>query len=133
MELKVVSSLDVETEKLATAIIDCAFQVHAAMGPGLLEKIYEECLICEFRDRNIRFERQKPILLNYKTHKLDLEYKLDLLVDDRIVVELKNVEQLSDLHKAQILSYMKLFNKRLGLLINFNAPLIKQGIKRVVL
>lgn len=125
--------MDQKTEALATVLVDCAFQVHKAMRPGLLERIYEECFVCELKDRGINFERQKSIPLTYKNYDLEIDYKIDLIVEDDIVVELKSVEALNDLHKAQILSYMHLMNKRLGLLINFNVPLIKDGIKRIAL
>ena len=131
--LRVHSFQDSDTEALARQIVDCVFQVHTAMGPGLLEKIYEECVVCEFQDRGIAYEQQKPVLLNYKHHKINMEYKFDLLVANRIVVELKSAEKTIDLFKAQTLSYMKLLNVRLGLLINFNTPLIKDGITRLVL
>jgi GxxExxY protein len=133
MNLKVVSTMEEKTEALATVLVDCAFQVHKNMRPGLLERIYEECFVHELKDRGLSFERQKPIALKYKHHNLDLDYKIDLIVENEIVVELKSVEKLNDLHKAQILSYMHLMNKRLGLLINFNVPLIKDGIKRIAL
>ena len=133
MNLKVVTRQDHDTEALATVLVDCAFQIHKAMGPGLLERVYEECFKCELTDRSISFECQKSIPLQYKTHKLDIDYKIDLLVDNKIVVELKSVDRMIDLHQAQIVSYMRLTGMPLGLLINFNVPLIKDGIKRIVL
>lgn len=133
MNLKVISTIDEATEKLASQIVDCAFQVHKNMRPGLFEKIYEECFVCELTDRNIRFERQKNVSLKYKTHDLNMDYKVDLVIDNKIIIEIKSVEKLIDLHRAQIMSYMHLLNVRLGFLINFNVPLIKDGIKRVVL
>ena len=114
-------------------IVDCAFQVHKTMGPGLLENIYEEAFICELKDRNINFEKQKNIPIQYKNHKLELNYRLDLLIEDSIIVELKSVDRLLPIHNAQILTYLKLMNLRLGYLINFNVPVIKEGIRRKAL
>ncbi len=114
-------------------VVDVAFQVHKTLGPGLLENIYEEAFCCELMDRNIGFERQKIIPIQYKHHKLDLNYRLDLLVKDSIIIELKCVDKLSPVHDSQILTYLKLMNLRLGYLINFNVPLIKEGIRRKVL
>ncbi len=114
-------------------IVDSAFQVHKTLGPGLLESIYEEAFVCELIDRNIKFEIQKAIPVQYKTHKLNAAYRLDLIIEDSIVVELKCVEKILPLHEAQILTYMKLTNLRLGYLINFNVPVIKEGIKRKIL
>ena len=120
-------------ESLATEIVDIAFQVHKTMRAGLLERVYEECFVCELKDRSIPFERQKLIPLQYKYHKIDIDYKLDLLVDDTIIIELKAVYKINDLHRAQLLSYMHLTDKKLGFLINFNVPLIKDGIQRIAL
>jgi GxxExxY protein len=120
-------------DALGKQIVDCAFQVHKTLGPGLLENIYEEAFLCELAERNISFEKQKAISVNYKHHVLNLGYRLDLLIDNQIIVELKCVEALMPIHDAQILTYLKLMNLRLGYLINFNVPVIKNGIKRKVL
>ncbi len=121
------------TEELAKDVVDCIFQVHQELGPGLLESSYEICLCHELSARNIPFQRQLKLPLHYKGIKLDAGYRLDLLIADQIIVELKVVEKLEPLHKAQLLTYLKLSHKTLGLLVNFNSNLIKDGIKRVVL
>lgn len=127
------SDLPEQLNDLSREVVDSFFSVHKMMGPGLLERIYEDCLICELQDRKISFERQKAIQLNYKTHKIPTEYKIDLIIENQIIVELKCVERLIPVHEAQIISYMKLSQIPLGFLVNFNTPLIKDGIKRVVL
>ena len=111
-------------------IIGAAIEVRKQLGPGLLESAYEECLCHELATRKINFERQKPIPLVYKEVKLDCGYRLDILVEGRIVVELKSVDGLGPIHEAIILTYLKLSSHKLGLLINFNVPLLKNGIKR---
>ena len=111
-------------------IIGAAIEVHKQLGPGLLESAYEECLCHELATRKINFERQKPIPLVYKEVKLDCGYRLDILVEGRIVVELKSVDGLDPIHEAIILTYLKLSSHKLGLLINFNVPLLKNGIRR---
>ena len=111
-------------------IIGAAIEVHRQLGPGLLESAYEECLCHELATRKINFERQEPIPLVYKEVKLDCGYRLDILVEGRIVVELKSVDGLGPIHEAIILTYLKLSSHKLGLLINFNVPLLKNGIKR---
>jgi GxxExxY protein len=111
-------------------IIGAATEVHRQLGPGLLESAYEECLCHELHIRKLNFERQKPVPLVYKDAKLDCGYRLDLLVEDRIVVELKSVDGLGPIHEAIVLTYLKLSGHHLGLLINFNVTLLKDGIKR---
>jgi len=111
-------------------IIGAAIEVHRQLGPGLLESAYEECLCHELPIRKLNFERQKPIPLVYKDAKLDCGYRLDLLVEGRIVVELKPVDGLGPIHEAIVLTYLKLSGHHLGLLINFNVTLLKDGIKR---
>lgn len=120
-------------DELGRQIVDSCFQVHKNLGPGLLENIYEEALACELSDRNIPFETQKIVPIQYKHHHLKAIYKLDLIIDGKIVVELKCVERILPIHEAQILTYMKLTQTRLGFLINFNTPVIKDGIKRKAL
>lgn len=120
-------------DNIGRGIVDAAFQVHSTLGPGLLENVYEECFICELKDKGLNFERQKLIPFKYRNHTPELSYRLDLLVENSIIVELKCVERLLPLHDAQILTYMKLMNLRLGYLINFNVPIIKEGIKRKAL
>jgi len=114
-------------------VLDCSFQVHSALGPGLLESAYVECLYYELTLIGLKVEKQKALPLVYKEVKLDAGYRIDLLVEDCIVVELKSVEALCDIHMAQILTYMKLSGCRLGLLANFNVLHFKDGFKRVIL
>jgi GxxExxY protein len=114
-------------------LLDCAFTVHRALGPGLLENAYEQCLYHELTKQGMHVEKQKVMPLVYDNVKLDIGYRIDLLVENRIVVELKSVEYLHDVHMAQILTYMKLSKCKLGLLLNFNERLLKKGTRRVVL
>jgi GxxExxY protein len=116
--------------ELTQQIIGAAIEVHRLLGPGLLESAYEECPCCELQARNLMFERQKPIPLVYKDTKLDCGYRLDLLVEGRVVVELKGVGALAPIHDAILLTYLKLSGHRIGLLINFNVGLLKDGLKR---
>ena len=116
--------------EITQQIIGAAIEVHKQLGPGLLESAYEECLCHELALRKVNFERQKPIPLVYKEVKLDCGYRLDLLVEGRIVVELKSVDGLGPIHEAIVLTYLKLSGHKLGLLINFNVTLLKDGIKR---
>jgi GxxExxY protein len=113
-------------------IIGAAIEVHRKLGPGLLESAYEECLCCEMALRGIKFERQVPLPLNYKGVDLDCGYRLDLLVEDKVIVELKSIEVLEPIHDAQLLTYLKLRNARLGLIINFNVMMLKDGVRRLV-
>jgi GxxExxY protein len=123
----------VEVNQLTSAIIGAAIEVHRALGPGLLESAYEECLCRELSLRRIPFERQRPLPVEYKGLRLDCGYRIDLLVADTVVVEIKAVEKLLPVHEAQLLTYMKLGGWQVGLLINFNVPVLKQGIRRRVL
>lgn len=122
-----------EFDSLSNNLIGCALEVHRVLGPGLLESTYEQCLAYELSKLGLSFVRQVSMPVSYKQVKLDCGYKIDLLVEDKIVVELKSVEYLLPVHKAQILTYMKLSQYPIGLLINFNEKLLKQGIKRFVL
>jgi GxxExxY protein len=130
---KIKSNLPEETEKLAQEIIDSAVKVHSYFGPGLTERIYEESLVRELGDRKIPYEQQKSVHICYERHDLGLDYKLDLIVSGQIVVELKCVDSLLSVHKAQLMCYMNLVKVRLGLLINFNAPTLTGNIKRIVI
>lgn len=121
-----------DIEKIFKTILDCAFKVHTALGPGLLESAYEECLYYEIKKSGLNVEKQKALPLIYEEIKLDAGYRVDLLVEDKIVIELKSVEALADIHLAQILTYLKLSNCKLGLLVNFNVKHLKGGIKRVI-
>lgn len=117
---------------LTEIIIGCAIKVHKTLGPGLLESAYQECLFYELKKEGLKVEKEKALPLVYETVKLDCGYRIDLLVDDRIIVELKSVDELNDVHLAQILTYLKLANCRLGLLINFNVTQLTKGLKRVI-
>ena len=122
-----------KVNQITDAIIGSAIEVHRALGPGLLESIYEECLCQELDVRRIPFERQRPLPVEYKGLHLDCGYRLDLLVASTVVVEVKAVESLLPIHEAQLLTYLKLGGWNVGLLINFNVPILKQGIRRRVL
>ena len=121
-----------ETERIATAIVDAAYRVHTALGPGLIESVYESCMTHELRKRAIPFKTQVALPIVYDGVRLESALRLDLLVADSIIVELKSVEQMHPVFEAQLLSYLRLSNRRLGFLINFNVPLIKQGIQRII-
>ena len=118
---------------LSGDVIGAAIEVHRQLGPGLLESAYEACLCRELDFRGKGYERQKPLPLVYKGLKLDCGYRIDLLVEETLIVEIKSVDTLAPIHEAQLLTYMKLANVKLGLLVNFNAPVLKDGIKRFVL
>ncbi|MHB2155977.1 GxxExxY protein [Calditrichota bacterium GD2] len=118
--------------EISRLILDAAFKVHKALGPGLLESAYEECLFYELKNNDLFIEKQKPLPLIYEEVKLDIGYRVDLFVEKKVIIEVKSVEALNDIHLAQILTYLKLSNCRLGILINFNVTLLKNGIKRVV-
>lgn len=116
--------------ELTHAIIGAAIEVHRQLGPGLLESAYEECLTRELTVRGLRFERQKAVPVVYKDVKLECGYRMDILVEDRIVLELKSIEAFAPVHEATILTYLRLLGRSLGLLINFNVPILKEGIRR---
>ena len=118
--------------EISEKIIGFAIQVHRELGPGLLESSYEECLYYELVQSGMLVEKQKPLPLVYKEVKLDCGYRLDLIVENKVVIEVKAVEALNDVHMAQVLTYLKLSRCKLGLLMNFNVVLMKSGIKRVV-
>ncbi len=118
--------------RITEGIIAGAMKIHRILGPGLLESAYEACLTYELREQGLRVEQQKPLPLMYGSVRLDCGYRLDLLVEDAVIVEIKAVDALTDLHKAQLLSYLKLADCRAGLLINFNVVLLRSGIRRVV-
>jgi GxxExxY protein len=118
--------------KITETIIRCAIEVHRSLGPGLLESAYEECLCYELAQAGLQFCRQVELPLTYKSIKLDCGYRMDVLVDDTVVVELKTVDNLVPLHDAQLLTYLKLSGCPVGLLLNFNVPLLKDGLKRIV-
>jgi GxxExxY protein len=118
---------------LSNEIIGLAIKVHRALGPGLLESSYKECFYYEILQSGYFAEKEKPLPLIYETIKLDIGYRIDLLVESKLVIEIKSVDALSDIHTAQVLTYLKLSGNRLGLLINFTVALLKNGIKRLVL
>ncbi|WP_296686260.1 GxxExxY protein [Flavobacterium sp.] len=119
-------------EALAKEIFLASLEVHKIMGPGLLESVYEMCLMRELQLRNIFTESQVAIPLQFKGFALSKEYKIDILVEQKLIIELKSVEALLPVHEAQLISYLKLADKRMGFLINFNVPIIKSGFKRFV-
>jgi len=122
----------VEFDKLSNQVIGCSIEVHRALGPGLLESTYEQCLARELILAKIPFKLQCPLPVEYKGIHLDCGYRVDILVDDSLIVELKAVEKVLGIHEAQLLTYMKLANIKVGLLINFNVPVLKEGIQRFV-
>jgi len=117
---------------ITNEIIGAAIEVHRELGPGLMESIYEECLSIELTSRNVYFEQQKIIPVLYKQQVIKSNFRLDLLVENKVIVELKAVENLLPVHTAQLLTYLKLTECRIGLLINFNVPVLKNGVKRIV-
>jgi GxxExxY protein len=120
-------------EVIFKKVLDSSFKVHSALGPGLLESAYVECLYYELIQSGLIVEKQKPLPLIYKDVKLDAGYRVDLLVEGSVVVEIKSIESLADIHMAQILTYLRLSKCKLGLLANFNVVHLKDGIKRVIL
>ena len=122
-----------EFDELSNKVIGCAIEVHKNLGPGLLESTYEQCLAHQLKIADIPFKLQHPIPVEYKGIKLDCGYRIDLLVDNSLIVELKSVDKVLPIHQAQILTYMKLSRIKIGLLMNFNVKFIKTGIKRMVL
>lgn len=113
-------------------VVDCALKVHRALGPGLLESAYEACLQHELTRAGLKVESQRPLPVIYNSVKLECGYRIDLLVEDKVVIEIKSVDNLNDVHMAQMITYLKLSGWRLGFLINFNVKMIKNGIRRVV-
>ena len=120
-------------DELSNRVIGCAIEVHRALGPGLLESTYEQCLAHELKLNHIDFRLQYPLPVVYKEIKLDCGYRVDVLIENKLILELKSVEEVKGIHKAQLLTYMKLSNINKGLLINFNVKILKNGIKRFVL
>ena len=121
-----------DVNALSNVVIGAAIDVHKSLGPGLLESAYEACLCHELGSRGVKYKRQVSLPIDYKDVQLDCGYRLDILVEDKIVLELKSVEKLLPIHDAQLLTYLKLGNWQLGILFNFNVPLLKLGIKRKV-
>jgi len=127
------NEIDPEMERVAQQVVDAALTVHRALGPGLLESVYEICLAHELKKRNLKVERQVDLPVIYDGIRIDGGLRLDLLVNESLIVEIKTVEELHPIHTAQAITYLKLSKRRLALLINFNVPLIKNGIKRIIL
>jgi len=118
--------------EIGTIILDCAFKVHSALGPGLLESTYEACLVYELKKAGLKAEPQKVLPVVYDDIKLDTGYRIDILVNDKVIIENKSVKVLEDIHMAQIITYLKLSDSKLGYLINWNVTRLKNGIRRVV-
>jgi GxxExxY protein len=119
-----------EINEITKRIIGCAIEVHRTLGPGLLESAYEECLASELKNQNLNIKRQQPVPIIYKDQKLECGYRIDILVENMVVLELKVVDAIIPVHEAQVLTYMKFAHKSVGLLINFNVTVLKNGIKR---
>lgn len=118
--------------EISKIIIGCAIEVHKQLGPGLLESAYQECLYYELLQAGLHVQKEKPMPIIYKEVKLDHGCRIDLLVENKVVVEIKTVEELNDVHAAQVLTYLKLGDYRLGLLVNFHVALLKNGLKRII-
>ncbi|MDQ3535101.1 MAG: GxxExxY protein [Bacteroidota bacterium] len=119
--------------EIGDLILDAAFEVHKNLGPGLLESSYEHCLAYELIQRGANIKIQQPLPLVYKEVKLECGYRLDIIVEDKVIIEVKSIDSLNDIHLAQMLTYLKLSNCKLGYLLNFNVSFLKQGLKRVVI
>ncbi|NMB67568.1 MAG: GxxExxY protein [Chloroflexi bacterium] len=124
---------DYPEKDLTHAIIGAAIEVHRILGPGLLESVYENCLAREFNLRNIPFEIEKPLPVEYKGTSVDCGYRLDFLVDNKVVIELKAVDKIDPVHEAQLMTYLRLTGCKIGLIINFNVPILIKGIRRRIL
>ena len=120
-------------EKAFKIVLDCSFKIHSELGPGLLESVYEHCLFHELTKSGLVVYQQKPVPLVYKEVKLETGYRIDLYVENKIVIEVKSIEALANIHLAQVLTYLRLSESKLGLLVNFNVLHLKDGIKRVIL
>ena len=119
-------------DEISKIVFESALKVHKVLGPGLLESAYEECLFYELKKFDIKVEKQKALPLIYEEVKLDVGYRIDIIIEDKFIVEVKSVEALTDVHLAQLLTYLRLSDCRLGLLINFNVKLLKEGVRRVI-
>jgi GxxExxY protein len=119
-------------DEISHRIIGAAIEVHRHLGPGLLESAYQSCLTFELKQLGLKLEEQKPLPVVYKQVKLDCGYRLDMVVEDEIILEIKAIEKLLPIHEAQLLSYLRLAKKRVGLLMNFHVPVLKNGLKRIV-
>jgi GxxExxY protein len=121
-----------ELNKITEAIIGAAIDVHRALGPGLLESAYQACLAYELIERGRKVEQQKPLPIVYKSVQLEAGYRLDLLIEDKVIVEIKSIDSIASIHEAQFLSYLRLSEKKVGLIINFNVKVLRYGIRRLV-
>lgn len=121
-----------EIERLATLAVDAAFAVHSELGPGLLESAYQACFVHELGLRGVAYQKELPILLNYKGVRIEVGFRADVIIEQKLLIELKAVEQLLPIHKAQVITYLKLTHLPLGMLINFNEVLVKNGIQRIL-
>lgn len=119
-------------EEISKIVFECALRVHKVLGPGLLESAYEECLFYELKKTNLKVEKQKPLPLIYEEVNLEVGYRIDIIIENKFIVEVKSVEALNDVHLAQLLTYLKLSDCKLGLLINFNVKLLKDGVRRII-
>ena len=122
---------DLWENELASIIVDCSYHIHVKLGPGLLESVYEEILYYELTSIGLNLERQKALPVYWKDLKMDIGFRTDLIVENKVIVEIKSVEQVHPVHQKQLLTYLKLTDMKLGLLINFNSPIIKTGITRI--
>lgn len=122
-----------DINEITHEILDSAYKIHSKLGPGLLESAYQACLVYELRKKGLKVEVEKPLPLIYEEVKLECGYRIDMLVEDQVVIELKTVEAFTDVHTAQVLTYLKLSEKKVGLLINFYVKSLKDGIKRLIL
>jgi GxxExxY protein len=125
--------ISADVEEAGAKLLDAAFEVHRQLGPGLLESVYEACVCHELTSNGVRFQRQVALPIQYRGIVIEAGLRLDLIIEECVITEFKAIEALLPIHEAQLLTYMKLSNKRLGFLINFNVPLLKHGIKRIVL
>jgi GxxExxY protein len=119
-------------EQISRIVFESALKVHKSLGPGLLESAYEECLFYELKKTGLKVEKQKPLPLIYEEVNLEIGYRIDIIIENKFIVEVKSVESLNDVHLAQLLTYLKLSSCKLGLLINFNVKLLKNGVRRVI-
>jgi GxxExxY protein len=130
--MKQINMKEYSENELSKIIFDCALYIHKSLGPGLLESAYEECMFHKLSQYDLLVEKQKPLPLIFEEVKLEIGYRVDLLVNKKVVIEIKSVEALNDIHLAQVLTYLKLSDCKLGMLINFNVALLKDGVKRIV-
>ena len=121
-----------DENEISKIVFESALKIHKVLGPGLLESAYEECLFYELKKYDLKVEKQKQLPLVYEEVRLDVGYRIDIIIEDKFIVEIKSVEELTNVHLAQLLTYLKLSNCKLGLLINFNVSLLKNGVRRVI-